>query len=228
MGEIYSWVRNIVIYLILNTIIMNLLGNSSYKKYVSIVSGMIMLLIVVSPLLKLMHVDDIIDYYLNVNIYQSDVSDFQNELRLMEDKQKDVVIACLKDRIKEQVADILLNYNLYLYDFNVVINQDDNSESNNIRKNINSKSSSNCFGEIESISIVAGYLEDAKIPVFKVDIGKIEISDILKDNNEESYIKYGENSTLKPPLPEEIHIKKRLSDFYNVEQDNINISIKGE
>ena len=71
-------------------------------------------------------------------------------------------------------------------------------------------------------------MEDAKIPVFKVDIGKIEISDILKDNNEESYIKYGENSTLKPPLPEEIHIKKRLSDFYNVEQDNINISIKGE
>ena len=49
MGEIYDWVRNTVIYLILNTIIMNLLGNSSYKKYVSIVSGMILLVIVVSP-----------------------------------------------------------------------------------------------------------------------------------------------------------------------------------
>ena len=31
MGEIFSWVKNIVIYLILNTIIMNLLGNSSYR-----------------------------------------------------------------------------------------------------------------------------------------------------------------------------------------------------
>ena len=37
MGEIYDWVRNTVIYLILNTIIMNLLGNSSYKKYVNII-----------------------------------------------------------------------------------------------------------------------------------------------------------------------------------------------
>ena len=31
MDGVYEWVRNIVIYLILNTIIMNLLGNSSYK-----------------------------------------------------------------------------------------------------------------------------------------------------------------------------------------------------
>ena len=84
MAEIYAWIRNIVIYLILNTIIMNLLGSSSYKKYVSIISGMILLLIVVSPFLKLLDMDGILDYYLNSNIYQSDVSDFQSELRLME------------------------------------------------------------------------------------------------------------------------------------------------
>ena len=99
MGEIYEWVRNIVIYLILNTIIMNLLGNSSYKKYVSIVSGMILLLIVVTPFLKLFNIDEILDYYLNANIYQADVSEFQNELMLMEESQKDKVYAELNEMI---------------------------------------------------------------------------------------------------------------------------------
>ena len=77
MGEIYDWVRNTVIYLILNTIIMNLLGNSSYKKYVSIVSGMILLLIVVSPFFKLLKMDGILDYYLNSNFYRTDMKDYQ-------------------------------------------------------------------------------------------------------------------------------------------------------
>ncbi|TAH66647.1 MAG: hypothetical protein EWM47_09940 [Anaerolineaceae bacterium] len=212
MNEIYEWVRNIVIYLILNTIIMNLLGNSSYKKYVSIISGMILLLIVVSPFLKLINMDEILDYYLNTNIYQTDVSDFQNELRIMEDKQKEAVFAGFTERIKDQVADILQDDNLYLYDVDVVINQDTESGS---------------FGEIISLTVNAGYLEDEAIPVQMIDIDKIVISNIKKDKSGD-YIndEYGEKAMQNLPSPQEIHIKKRLSDFYNMKQDNINISIK--
>ena len=205
MGEIYEWVRNIVIYLILNTIIMNLLGSSSYKKYISIVSGMILLLIVVSPFLKLLNMDGILDYYLNSNIYQSDVSGFQKELSLMEDKQKDVVFAGFKDRIKEQVSDVLQDGGLYLYDVEVVFNQNTESSS---------------FGEIESMKISAGYLEDEAIPAHKINIEKIMISSNTEDTEDEQ-------SEQKLPSPEEIHIKNRLSDFYNMKQDNINISIQG-
>ena len=203
MSEIYEWVRNIVIYLILNTITMNLLGSSSYKKYISIVSGMILLLIVVSPFLKLLNMDEILDYYLNANIYQADVSDFQNELKLMEDKQKDVVFAGFEDRIREQVANILQDDGLYLYEMEVVVNRDGDSDS---------------FGEIRSLSINAGYLEDEGIPVHMIDIERIVIS----ANKCEDIMESIEN--LLSPL--EIQIKKRLSDFYNMEQDNINISIK--
>jgi len=216
MGEIFSWVKNIVIYLILNTIIMNLLGNSSYKKYISIVSGMILLLIVISPLLKLLDMEHILDYYLNVNIFQSDISEFRDELRVMEDKQKDAVIAGLKERIRNQVSDMLLESNLYLYDFHVDISDDDG------------ESESGGFGSIRSMSITAGYLEQAKVPVFKVDIGRIEISDIGIGDGGGPSGRYEDSSEQKPPSPEEIQIKNRLSDFYNLEQDNINISIKGE
>jgi stage III sporulation protein AF len=206
MGEIYEWVRNIVVFLILNTIIMNLLGNSSYKKYVSIVSGMILLLIVVSPFLKLFNMDGILDYYLNANIYQADVSDFQSELRIMEDKQKDAVFAGFNDRVKDQVADVLQDNELYLYGVDLVMNQDVESNS---------------FGEIISMKIDAGYLEDEGIPVHSINIGKIIIANSDKDIiNEEEAKQY-------LPSPEEIQIKNKLSDFYNMKQDNINISIQG-
>ncbi len=187
MGEIYEWVRNIVIYLILNTIIMNLLGNSSYRKYVKIVSGMILLLIVVSPFFKLLNMNEILDYYLNSNIYQSDVSDFQNELRIMDDKQKDLVFIGFKDRIRDQVADILQDDKLYLYDMEVVINQDTESDS---------------FGQIETLTLNAGYIEDDSIPVLMIDIERIAISNIGKKDKNEKF------SVQKLPSTEEIQIKK--------------------
>ena len=205
MDGVIEWVRNIVIFLILNTIIMNLLGNSSYKKYVSIVSGMILLLIVVSPFLKLLRIDEILDYYLNTNIFQSDMSSIQSELRLMENKQKNVVLSGFKDIVRDQVADILQEDGLYLHDMDIVINQDAESKG---------------FGEIESLTIKAGYLEDEGIPVSFIQIDKIIIADNKKDND---YDKANMNNLLSP---EQIQIKKRLSDFYKMEQDNINISIQ--
>lgn len=206
MGELYEWVRNIVIYLILNTIIMNLLGNNSYKKYISIVSGMILLLIVVSPFLKLLKLDGIMDYYLNSNIYQADVDDFQKELRVMEKKQKDEVFSDFKNRISEQVADILLKDGLYLYNLEVAMNQDVESKN---------------FGEIDSMEIMAGYLEDEGVTTANISVDKIIISTTNSSNIDE------ENRTANLPSPQEIYIKNRLSDFYNIEQDNINISIQG-
>ena len=59
---------------------------------------MILLLIVVSPFLKLLNMNEILDYYLNANIYQVDASDFQNTIRLMEDKQREVMLVDFKDR----------------------------------------------------------------------------------------------------------------------------------
>jgi stage III sporulation protein AF len=36
-----------------------------------------------------------------------------------------------------------------------------------------------------------------------------------------------ENTSQNMPSPTEINIKNKLSDFYNIEQGNINISIQG-
>ncbi len=205
-GEVYSWVRNIVIYMIINTIIMNLLGNKSYKKYVSIVSGMILVLIVISPLIKLIKIEDNLDYFLNYNNIAIESSDFKNQLYQMEEKQREDIFAEYTEKIKKQVTQLLAADNVILEKFQATID---------------TKTDSSTFGEILSMHITASVgVNQEKDEGNRLDIKKIEIPKVsIKDKVEET--------SKKVPTPVEINIKNKLSDFYNIEESNINISIQG-
>ena len=50
MESVYETIKSIAAYLILVTVLINLVNGSSYKKYVQLVSGMILILIVLLPL----------------------------------------------------------------------------------------------------------------------------------------------------------------------------------
>ncbi len=204
--EVYNWIKNIVIYMIINTIIMNLLGNKSYKKYVSIVSGMVLVLIVVSPLIKLLKLEDNLDYFLQSNDFAIESSDFKNQLNQLEEEQSDTIFTEYKEKIKKQVEELLLTEQIALRSFHVVID---------------TKEGSSTYGEIKSMIITAVVREDDKEDTKKrLQIDQIEIPRVSLDKKEEA-------ATKKVPTPLEINIKNKLSDFYNIEQGNINISIQG-
>ncbi len=204
MDIIYNWIRNIIIYMILNAIVMNLLGDKSYKKYVSIVSGMILVLIIISPLMNYMDLEDTLDYYLQANDFAVETSEFKSDLNRMEEAQSDAIFAEYKEKIRLQVDEILQEDKLKLVNFNLTIDK-------------NNKSST--FGEILHMDIDAKMEksdeeeDDHRLFVDKIDIESIRI-------NEQE-----EKDMAEPPSPMEINIKNKLADFYNIEQVNINISI---
>jgi len=112
MDLIFEWIRNIVIYVVLNTIIMNLLGNSSYKKYVSIVSGMILVLIVITPVIKLLQLEPNFNFFFKSNDFAIEASEFEMELRQMEEEQVSMIFKEYEQKIKNQVEEILLEKTL--------------------------------------------------------------------------------------------------------------------
>lgn len=205
MDIIYDWIRNIVIYMILNTIVMNLLGNSSYKKYVSIVSGMILVIIVISPLLHLMKLDEKFDFYLQANDYNAEASDFKTNLQNMEEKQSDEIFKEYSAKIQKQVNSILMSENIKLKTFHLKIDRSTGSDT---------------FGEIINMDITAVYNSEAETSAKKHSAPKIEIDKI--DIGQEQ-----DNTAVDIPSPLEISIKNKLSDFYNIKPSNINISIQG-
>ncbi len=206
IGSIYDWVKSIVFFLVLISVINNLLGSSSYKKYINLISGMILIILVVSPLLRVFDIDEKIDYYFKKNTFMADSQDINNDLIKIEQSQMSSIMEEYKKEIKSNAARLLEKEGLYISSFNVKINEDENSRS---------------FGTIEKIDIVAAYTykEESNLleSIDKVEIDRIEIGQKNQEENNDN-IKLSET---------EIYIKNLLSDFYNVDFDNINISIQG-
>ena len=204
MEQIYTWIRNIVIYMILNTIIMNLLGNKSYKKYISIVSGMILVLIVISPLVNLIKLDEILDYNFKSNDFAIETADFKNNLARVEKEQRTAVLSEYNKKIKSQVEELLLEEDVILTQFDVTINMDYESI---------------LFGEVTGME-VKGTMNNKKPGNSGKRLDSIEIEPIIIGEKREK-----EEQVL--PSPTEITLKNKLADFYNMEQGNIIISIQG-
>ncbi len=202
MDEVYSWIRNIVIYMILNTIIMNLLGNSSYKKYVSIVSGMILVLIVISPLMKLFDLEDDLEYYLGSNEQAAEALSFRKSLAHMEKKQLQSLFTDYEDKLKQQAKELLSGEGVRLTEFNAYFETD--TESGNFGGLISMDVKAECINE------ETGSTEGTNK---RIDIERIVLGGALLQD--------------RSLTPLEINIKNKLSDFYNIEPANINISIQG-
>lgn len=113
MDQIYSLVRNIVVYLILVTIVMNLVGKSSYRKYISIFTGMVLILIVAKPIVSLFNLSDTFNYYFNNNLFMVEAKDYNDELIAADDKGKQAILAEYQNIVKDQIEMVLNRYNLY-------------------------------------------------------------------------------------------------------------------
>jgi stage III sporulation protein AF len=208
MNLIYEWVRNIVIFLVLTTIIGNLLGKSSYKKYINLITGIILVILVVSPLLHIFKLENSLDYYLSTNFFTAEAEDFNGRLKDMEQTQMTAITKEYKGVIQEQVTGLLESKGLYLVKLDIIIEENDKSEN---------------YGKLKSLNITASVKKENnksnKSNVTKVIIDKIKIS-----NKEESETGKKEDFL----SPDEINVKNLFSDFYNMNPDNINISIQDQ
>ncbi len=206
MGEIYSWVKNMVTFLVLTTIITNLIGKSSYKKYINLITGIILVILVITPLLKLFQLDRTMDYYFTTNSLLAEAEDMNGRLTDMEEDQMSAILGEYKEQIGKQVGNLLEGQDLYPTNIEVTVDEDENSKT---------------FGNLQSLDITAGCVKtDTKensVDIDNIDIDKIEIG-----KKEESDA--GMEGDLLSPI--EINIKNLLSDFYNINPDNINISIQ--
>ncbi len=206
VNEVYSWVKNIIIFLVLSTIINNLLGKSTYKKYINLITGIILVILVISPLFKVFELDKSLEYYMSTNFFIAESENINQILLDSEQEQKDRILAEYKERINEQIASLIKNQDLYVVNLNITIDEEPESIS---------------FGSLKTIDLTAGFKKQkAKENLSKME--PIEI-DKIKIGNEEEDRRTKERDHLSP---EEINVKNLLSDFYNMKPDNINISIQ--
>ena len=81
-------------------------------------------------------------------------------------------------------------------------------------------SESETYGQILKMNVNATTKESKETMGGDLSIDKVQINQIDIGDN-------GKKEVEKMPTPTEISMKNKLSDFYNIEQGNINISIQG-
>ena len=59
--EVYQWARNLAVYYIILTALMHIMPNAQYGRYIRSFMGILLILIVASPLLNLLHLEERMD-----------------------------------------------------------------------------------------------------------------------------------------------------------------------
>ena len=79
---IYEWIGNIAFYMIMVTAVLHLLPNSDYQKYIRFFTGLVLIALLLTPVLKTLHAGD-----LKTEILQdADWQEFQDKLQKTETK----------------------------------------------------------------------------------------------------------------------------------------------
>lgn len=98
-----EWIRQIIIYVILVTVLRGLIMKPQYEQYFRFFSGIVLILLVVSPVLRVIHQDtawhDTVEQYL----FQMDVNDIQEQLAVTEGRRQEVIMQQYTEQLEEQI-----------------------------------------------------------------------------------------------------------------------------
>ncbi len=187
MEIILSIVKKVVVFCLISFIIMELAPKEEYKKYFNLFTGMVLILLMVSPLYQMFTgkypvTDEFQKYYLKNELKDMEIcfEDYDN-MRI------DAVTGEYRQKIVNHISDIVEKEQMVAEDIQVTLNTDVESED---------------FLKVMSISFKASkkYREES-----------LKIKEIVMEQQENT------------ESISEITIKNEISQFYNVETDNINI-----
>lgn len=87
MAALTQWIANIILFILLATIIDMLLPNSNLQKYAKMVIGLLLMLIIITPVFQVLHIN--VDKLL-ASMNLSSLSQEKNIENLMESKKKEI------------------------------------------------------------------------------------------------------------------------------------------
>jgi stage III sporulation protein AF len=131
MSFIVEWITNIIIFILLAIVIDLLLPSTNLQKYVKIVIGLILILIMLSPILKIFKVD--IDQFIALihaggdaekNVIENVIEQKKTEIQA---SQRAYILEQMAVHMKKEVAEELMNqYGLTIKDITFEISREEN------------------------------------------------------------------------------------------------------
>ena len=153
---IYNYAKEILFFLLFMNLCMQLPGAAEYKRYVRFVFGMVLIILCLTPIVRVFGEEDRIAYYLRKNLLQSELSYSDGDLFLAEGDRKNAIMEAYKEELCRQLVNLLQEETLHLLQADFVLSEDETE-----------------YGKIEAIFVVAQYNSGGnRIAIEPVQIGE--------------------------------------------------------
>ena len=190
-----SWAQGIIVAVIIATLIEMILPNSSSKKYVKVVIGMYILFTIVSPIIKKLGGKDINLNTINIEKYEQQISKSDNTIsRKFEDNNTRSIKDIYVSNLKADISAKLKEKGYEIDTSDIQIKDDENYT-------------------IEKITLKLIKMEQKQEKNNEIVINTVEIGNTISQKD---------SKTLSDD--EEQEVKDYISETYDIDKKNINIS----
>lgn len=160
MDFLYDWIKTICVYMILVSIIKNLLPSGQYEKYVRLFTGLLAIVLVLEPFSSFFGLQETIDDMFSLDVYSQEMDAMKLDITSAGEDFEEKVMETYEEQVKKQII-------LLLKDKGVAVRQVDFL--------VETTAGEKGFGEITSMEI---YMDKTKMDKRKL-IDASEIKEIV-------------------------------------------------
>lgn len=104
---LYGWMQNLAFFFILMTAVLNCIPDGQYRKYVRFFLGLVLLIVLSGPLLKLFSLDEILSSGLSRAVLEQEAMDAGNMQITVEGLQEEYLLEAYEQELESQIAVLL-------------------------------------------------------------------------------------------------------------------------
>lgn len=106
MELIKEAVQNLIVYMLLVTVILNLVKTSSYKKYIELFTGLVLILILFTPAARLFGAEDTLGRYLEDYQFRLETRDSAEFIYEAEKSTKEQLLQLYEEKVTERIKNL--------------------------------------------------------------------------------------------------------------------------
>lgn len=117
-------IQSILVYVVIVSVLRGLITNPKYSQYFQFFSGIVMILLMLSPLLSLLQYENTWYDILEENVLKMDLDEIKGEMKIADNSFQDMVQEEYVDTVAKQVTAMAQEKGIELEDVTVTLNQD--------------------------------------------------------------------------------------------------------
>lgn len=120
-----EWIQRIAVYIVLVTVLRSLISRPQYQQYFRFVSGLILILLLITPVVGVLGDDSRLYEILNRHLCQWDLDEIRSSLQLAEGQRKELIREEYQRSISIQIKDLAEQRGLSVREVRVTLGAED-------------------------------------------------------------------------------------------------------